>query len=190
MVDVLMAGGDREIVDAVLAGDTESFRRLVERELPSLLGICRRILRDPIEAEDAAQEALIQAYRALATFRGDGSFGAWLARIGVRVASARRFSRPAVEPLDDAVAERRSPGPDPAEDPEARLLDLERRRAILDAIRGLPPAQRRVVALRLFDDLSLEEIAAMTELPMGTVKSRLHRGLARVRDQLGARSSR
>ncbi|MBA2315613.1 MAG: hypothetical protein H0V87_09505, partial [Chloroflexi bacterium] len=77
---------DRQIVDAVLAGDREAFRPLVDRESASLVRACQRILGDQLQAEDAAQEAFVTAYRSLASWRGDGPFGAWLARIAVRIA--------------------------------------------------------------------------------------------------------
>ena len=72
------AWDERAIVDAVLAGDREAFRRLVERESVALVRACHRILGDRSDAEDAAQEALVTAYRQLASWRGDGPFGAWL----------------------------------------------------------------------------------------------------------------
>ena len=78
---------DRAIVDAVLGGDREAYRRLVEREAPGLIRACQRILGDQSEAEDAAQEAFVTAFRSLATWRGDGPLGAWLTRIAVRIAS-------------------------------------------------------------------------------------------------------
>ena len=72
----------------VLAGDGEAFRVLVEREQGPVIVVCRRITGDPDEAQDAAQEAFVRAFRALATFRGDGPFGAWVSRIATRVALA------------------------------------------------------------------------------------------------------
>lgn len=175
---------DRQLVDTVLAGDSEVFRVLVDRESRPVIGICRRILGDPDEAQDVAQEAFIRAYRALATFRGDGPFGAWVTRIAVRLAVARLAARRdalRVHPVEaDGWAALLGPG----DDPEARTLGLERRRAIEAAIAALPPPQREVVALRFYGDLSIEEIAHTTSTPLGTVKSRLHRALASLRERL------
>jgi RNA polymerase sigma-70 factor (ECF subfamily) len=78
---------------------------------------------------------------------------------------------------------------EPDEDPEARALDGERRRAILEAIAGLPASQRDVITMRFYGDLTLDEIAQTTLTPLGTVKSRLHRGLATLRDQIAPRST-
>ena len=79
----------------------------VERESVSVITACSRILRDPTEAQDAAQDTFVQAFRALATYRGDGPFGAWLRRIAVRVAIARVAARPNIVTLDELVPDRR-----------------------------------------------------------------------------------
>src|SRR2546423_2678574 len=83
---------DRAAVDAILRGDSDAFRLLVNREAATVIRACYRVLGDPHEAEDAAQEAFVIAYRSLAAWRGDGTFGAWLSRIAVRVA-LREFRR-------------------------------------------------------------------------------------------------
>src|SRR5262245_32486363 len=92
---------DRALVAAVLDGDRDAFRRLVEREADGLVRACQRILGDHAEAEDAAQEAFVTAYRSLATWRGEGTFGAWLTRIGVRIAlrqAGRRWTLSWLDP--------------------------------------------------------------------------------------------
>ena len=71
---------DRAIVDVVLGGDREAYRRIVEREAPGLVRACHRVLGDHAEAEDAAQEAFVIAYRSIGSWRQDGPFGAWLTR--------------------------------------------------------------------------------------------------------------
>ena len=180
---------DRQIVDAVLAGDREAFRVFVERESGSVMAACSRILRDPTEAQDAAQDTFVQAFQALATYRGDGPFGAWLRRIAVRVAIARLATRRETLALDDQILDRPRARADREFDPEERALGVEDRAAIVRAIGSLPAAQRDVVLLRFYGDLSLEEIAQATSHPLGTVKSRLARGMARLRDRLEPRSA-
>lgn len=187
---MIKATEDRQLVDAVLAGNGEAFRVLVERESRQLLGVCHRMLHDPADAEDVAQETLVQAYRSLGTYRGDGPFGAWVTRIAVRLAAARLSERRTIVQLIDeegSVANGSADLPSSAGNPESEVLDHEQRKAILDGIAVLPPDQRRVVALRFYGDLSLQEIAEVTDRPVGTVKSRLHRGLAALRDRLTTR---
>src|SRR6478735_7868133 len=95
---------DRAIVDAVLAGDPDAYRVLVEREGAAVVRACHRVLGDLHEAEDAAQEAFVTAYRSLASWRGDGPFGAWLTRIAVRIALREAGRRRSVTWLDTSVA--------------------------------------------------------------------------------------
>jgi RNA polymerase sigma-70 factor (ECF subfamily) len=180
---------DRQIIDAVLGGDRDAFRVLVERESRHVIEASRRILRDPVEAQDVAQDAFTTAYQALATFRGDGPFGAWVRRIAVRAAIARLASRPDLAWLDGEEACPRAAMLPSGDDPERHALDLEHRAAVIDAIRKLPAPQRAVVMLRFYGDFSLEEIAVATEHPIGTVKSRLSRGVANLRDQLTPRAA-
>ena len=91
---------EQAIVDRVLAGDRDAFRALVEREGPGVVRACHRVLADLHEAEDAAQEAFVTAFGALATWRGDGPFGAWLTRIAVRIAIRRAGKRKPVTWID------------------------------------------------------------------------------------------
>ncbi len=182
------APSDRQLVDAVLAGDRDAFRSLVERESPTVIGVCGRILRDPDEAQDVAQDTFIQAYRALATFRGDGPFGAWLRRIAIRLAVNRLAARREVMTIDAATMD-----PDDSlygidESPETRFLTGEHRLAIINAVAVLPPEQREVIMLRFFGELSIPEIADRTDMPIGTVKSRLSRGVTSLRHHLAPRS--
>jgi RNA polymerase sigma-70 factor (ECF subfamily) len=184
----MLTGGlpDRQLVDAVLGGDDEAFRVLVERESANVIGLCRRMLGDPYEAEDVAQEAFLRAYRALPTYRGDGPFGAWVWRIAMRLAVARLKRRSPALRADPTRAEGWLVDPDRSVDPVGRLLDEEQRLEVLDAIASLPEAQRQVVSLRFFSDRSLEQISLHTGTPVGTVKSRLHRGLAALREHLAS----
>jgi RNA polymerase sigma-70 factor (ECF subfamily) len=182
------AHGDRQLVDAVLGGDAAAFRLLVERESAEVLAVCRRILGNPTEAEDVAQEAFLRAYRSLATYRADGSFAAWIARIAARQAMARLANRrPALELDENTTGAALSVTCD---EPEASVLAGEQRAAVREAVATLPRPQRDVVALRFFGELSLEEIAQTTGTPVGTVKSRLHRALASLRESMPSRSEK
>lgn len=179
---------DQATVAAVLDGDREAFRILVDRESASVVRACHRVLGDLAEAEDVAQEAFVIAYRSLATWRGEGPFGAWLARIAVRLAirqAGRRRAVAWVRPSrDDADTTLHSLPAGGATDPEGMALRGERQRTVRDAVAKLDEPYREVVALRFFAERSLDEIATITGRPLGTVKTHLHRGLIRLRGRL------
>jgi RNA polymerase sigma-70 factor, ECF subfamily len=171
---------ERAAVEAVLAGDRDAFRILVEHESAAVIRACHRVLGDLHEAEDAAQEAFVTAFRSLAAWRGEGPFGAWLTRIAVRIAlrrAQRRRDVAWIDPTDPSARIDRPGGPDPA----IATLRAERAEGLRDAVRRLDEPYREVIALRFFGDLSLDEIAAETGRPLGTVKTHLRRGLIRLR---------
>lgn len=184
------APDDAAVVHAVLDGDRDAFRILVDRELPGVVRAAARILDDVVEAEDVAQEAFVIAYRSLAAWRAEGPFGAWLARITVRLAIRRAVRRrvvPWAQPGlvgddDELLLAARSP----ATDPEHVAVRGEQARIVRRAVAALDEPYREVVALRFFADRSLDEIAALTGRPLGTVKTHLRRGLIRLRGALDA----
>jgi RNA polymerase sigma-70 factor (ECF subfamily) len=171
---------ERDAVDAVLAGDREAFRVLVDRESASVIRACHRVLGDLHEAEDAAQEAFVTAYRSLAAWRGDGPFGAWLTRIAIRISIRRAKSRREVTWIDPTDPSRGIDLPG-GHDPVASTLRAEREAGVRSAVARLDEPYREVVALRFFGEFSLDEIATQTGRPLGTVKTHLHRGLLRLR---------
>jgi RNA polymerase sigma-70 factor (ECF subfamily) len=171
---------ERAAVDAVLAGDRDAFRILVDRESAAVIRACHRVLGDLHEAEDAAQEAFVTAFRSLAAWRGDGPFGAWITRIAVRIAVRRAQRRREVSWIDPAstAAGIDVPG---GQDPAISSLRAERAAGVRSAVARLDEPYREVVALRFFGELSLDEIANQTGRPLGTVKTHLRRGLLRLR---------
>ncbi|MHB8673030.1 MAG: RNA polymerase sigma factor [Candidatus Limnocylindrales bacterium] len=194
------------MVDAVLGGDRDAFRALVDRESTSIVRLCHRILGDLHEAEDVTQEAFVTAFRSLASWRGDGSFGAWLARIATRIAFRQAVRRRPVAWIDPIESDSRSGGRDlsagerevrsrlieqavesrTVADPASIAVRAERTTAIRRAVARLDEPYREVVALRFFGGLSLAEIAVASDRPLGTVKTHLHRGLIRLRVALDA----
>jgi RNA polymerase sigma-70 factor (ECF subfamily) len=169
---------DRALVDAVRAGDRDAFRLLVEQETASVYRACLRILGRPHDAEDAAQEAFVTAFRSVGTYRGEGSLRGWLLRIAQRIAFRRLSQRRTTVDLADVPGTRLA---DRDADPTRILVAREGHAAVRDAVASLPEPYREVVALRFFGELSLAEVAESTGRPLSTVKTHLRRGLERLR---------
>lgn len=179
---------ERAAVDAVLAGDRDAFRTLVDRESAAVVRACHRVLGDLHEAEDAAQEAFVTAFRSLAGWRADGPFGAWLTRIAVRIALRRAERRREVAWIDPSHPERPLDLPGGI-DPAVASLRAERSTEVRAAVARLDEPYREVVALRFFGELSLDEISSQTGRPLATVKTHLRRGLIRLRGAMNGSPS-
>jgi RNA polymerase sigma-70 factor, ECF subfamily len=176
---------EQAFIDAIRAGSPDAYRRLVEREVDPVFRLAYRILGNAQDAEDVVQDTFVTAYRAIATFRGDGTIGAWLRTIAARLAlrhATRRSATRAFDVLELEVTDESPSIPGPL----AGLLSDERAASIRRAIASLPDAQREVIALRFFGDLSMSEIAEATNRPLPTCKSHLRRGLKRLQADLRA----
>ncbi len=180
---------DDALVHAVRSGEVTAFNVLVERYQRTVYTVALRLLRDRFLAEDITQEAFLRAYTALDSYRG-GSFRAWLLRIAHNRAldTLRSLQRRPASPLElagtDAHAEW-SGVPAPVS-PVEHAARIELRRRIEAALATLPEDQRAAVILFDIEGLSYEEIATVTGVSLGTVKSRLSRGRARLRAMLAA----
>ena len=172
---------DHGLVAAVLAGEQEAFRSLVEREQGAVYRACLRILGRPHDAEDVAQESFLMAYRSIGTYRGEGPLGGWLMRIATRQAFRRLGQRRETAELHPEL-----PIGAPGHDPVAATLAEERQRAVRLAVAALREPYREVVALRFFGGLTLDEIASATGRPLNTVKTHLRRGIDKLRPVLGS----
>jgi len=139
------------------------------------------IARGAAEAEDAAQEGFVKAWRALGRFRQGAPFRPWLLRIVANEAHNRRRSAGRRAQLALRAATE-VPSGDAAPSPEAALLGSEQRQQLLETVNALPEDQRAVISLRYFAELSEEETAEALDLPRGTVKSRTSRALERLRE--------
>jgi RNA polymerase sigma-70 factor (ECF subfamily) len=189
-----MADAEQQLIEASRGGDVESFNQLVRLYEGRVYNLSYRILGDADSAADAAQDAFFAAYRNLKSFRG-GSFRSWLFRIATNtcydVLRARK-RRPTTS-LDAALnaapddQEVYMPEPaDPGEAPDDAALRHELSRAIEHGLALLPDDQRIVVVLCDVQGMSYNEAAHIVNANLGTVKSRLSRGRARLRDILRA----
>jgi RNA polymerase sigma-70 factor (ECF subfamily) len=166
-------------------GDLVAYEDLVRQYEEVAFRVAYLVLHDAAEAQDAAQEAFVRAYRALDRFRTREPFRPWLLRIVANQAvSAQRAAR-----RRSALAERfeREESPSREPSPEALALDRERRDGVLAGLARLRPDERLVLELRYFLDLGEAEMAATLGCARGTVKSRVHRALARLRPLLADR---
>jgi RNA polymerase sigma-70 factor (ECF subfamily) len=181
---------DEEVVNRVRAGDLALYEILMRRHNQRLYRAVRAILRDENEVEDILQEAYLAAYRNLAEFEGRARFSTWLVRIAVNRALDLRRQRAKVIALNpkgedgsaNNVAE--STSASFREDPEQQSARLELGRLLENAIDALPRAFRGVYVLRDVDGMSTEETAKSLGLEVNTVKTRLHRARALLRERL------
>jgi RNA polymerase sigma-70 factor (ECF subfamily) len=183
---------ETQAIEAVLAGDREAYTLLVQRYKGPLYRYLLRMLRRPAEAEDAAQEAFLRAYLSLASYDSTYRFSTWLFRIATnltlnRIKAEKRLTSLEMlqESPDGALREFADQSDDCRPGPEAERQELCE--VVRECVDQLPPAYRSVVALRHLLDLSYQEIADSMELPINTVRSRLHRGRERLGECLEER---
>ena len=177
---------DHDLLKAHLAGDPDAFAQLFTRHRNRLWGIALRTMRDPDEAADALQEAMISAFRRAASFRGDSRVTTWLHRIVVN-ACLDRIRRNAVrrgEPLPSDVD--RDLGLASTEDITVGIEHEQVRDVVQDALGQISPDQRAALVLVDMEGYSVEEAARMLGCATGTVKSRCSRGRARLAPLLAA----
>ena len=177
--------GDDELVEKARRGDLDAYEVLVERHQDSAFRTAYFIAGRTGEAEDAAQEALVKAFRGLKSFRPGASFRPWLLAIVANEARTRHRSAARRETLALRLSESRSEG-DAAPSPERAALARADQDVLLQALGQLSEADRLVIGYRFFLDLSEKEMAQALSCRQGTVKSRLSRALKRLRAELEA----
>lgn len=181
---------DEELVEAVLDGDDESFRRLVLRYQNRVVNYLHRMLRDFDESQELGQEVFLRVYRALDRFDQRYRFSTWLFRVAQNAAIDRirkrrlklvSMQRPESGESEGGEWEFESNDPSPYHD----LRNRERGDAILEAVSQLREEYRELIELRHFAELSYEEIAISKGMPLGTVKNKLFRARQMLKAQLG-----
>jgi len=182
------AADESELVERSRAGDLDAFNQIVAAYQDLVYNVCLRMLGNRQSAEDVAQEAFFSAFRNVARMRGP-TVRAWLLRIASNacIDEIRRRKRQPQLSLDDEEPGRQIEVPDPAAGPEEMALRFELRAALQAELLRLPDDQRLAVVLCDVQGLSYEEVATAMGSSVGTVKSRISRGRARLREGVQAR---
>lgn len=175
---------DREWICRTIDGDTESFGLLVRKYQDRLYNGMVQILRNESEAEDVVQDAFVLAFSKLDSFQGKSAFFTWLYRIAYNVAITRLRRRKRGVSLDGGDASVRLDFPDSGPLPNDTIEKREEAVQLYDALDRLSSEHRSILVLREMEELDYDAIAEILDLPVGTVRSRLHRARIRLRDLL------
>lgn len=178
---------DSELIEQCLSGHAAAFGQLVQRHQNRLFNSLYRMLGSREDADDVAQEAFVAAFQKLDTFRGDSQFYSWLFRIAYNTAiSMKRKAKlktiSANQLKDSSGHEPDDPNPD--HHPEHGIEVEETQAAVQQALSELSEEYREAIVLKEMEDLSYEEIAELADVPVGTIRSRLHRARAELREKL------
>src|SRR5437764_600253 len=177
---------DDGLVQACRAGNTEAFGVLVSRYQDRLYPTVYRLTGCAEEAHDLLQDAFLRAFEKLDLFQGDSSFYTWVYRIAVNLAlSGRRRRRPVLRLQDGRGGAGIDPPYESSEsDPSARMERAELERVVQEGLSALAPDHRAVIVMKEYDGLHYDEIAATLGIPVGTVRSRLHRARCELKERL------
>jgi RNA polymerase sigma-70 factor (ECF subfamily) len=177
---------DRRLIAECLGGQRDAFGELVSRYQARLYNAALRLVQSPDDAADVVQDAFLSAYQALHTFKGDAEFFTWLYRIAFNTAiSLKRKKRPTTS-LEANKGEAGIDPDDPSEyvKPGASLERTEDERQLSEAISRLSAEHREVLLLKDIEGLKYEDIAELLGVPIGTIRSRLHRARLELRELL------
>lgn len=180
---------DQTLIDNCLAGRQDAFGQLVERYQNRLFHSLVHLLGSTEDAQDAAQNAFVQAFEKLSTFRGQSQFYSWLFRIAynLAVSDKRKTKRMPVSLEGRRAASGLEPSDvNPSSEPSYAMDVSDRQRIVQHALAELPVEFRTALVLKEMDGMSYEDIAEMLAIPLGTVRSRIHRARVELRDKLTA----
>ena len=173
--ETLSRDDERDAIAASRRGEREAFDRLVLRYQRDVYRLCYRFVNNHEDANDLAQEAFLRAWRAIPRFRGESCFSTWLYRIAVNAClNFRALRRPSTQELPEALA-------DPVPGAEARLESDDEARRVRASIARLPEKQRATLILKVYHELTHEEVAGILGSTVGTVKANLFHALGNLR---------
>jgi RNA polymerase sigma-70 factor (ECF subfamily) len=175
---------DAPLIEAILAGDTAAFGQLVGHYQDRLYNALLRVLGSAEDARDVVQDAFVQAFVKLDSFRGSSAFYTWLYRIAFNLAMSHHRRRHPTTSLDGAKVACGHEPADAGPAPEARFAQRERAELVHAALAQLSAEHRQVLVLRELEGCRYDQIADILQLPVGTVRSRLFRARLQLRDQL------
>lgn len=173
---------DRSLVEAFLAGRREAFDLIVDWHRRRVYQLCFRFVGNHEDASDLTQDVFVRAFKGLRNFKNESALGTWLYRVGVNVCLNRAaLKKPETEPIEATqhIDSR-------TEDPLEHVLRDERAAAVRVAIDKLPPKQRATLLLRVYQDLTHEEIATILGSSVGAVKANFFHALGNLKRQLQA----
>jgi RNA polymerase sigma-70 factor (ECF subfamily) len=172
------AEDEHALVEAARSGDARAFDMLVERHQRAIFRLCYRLARNPEDAADLTQEVFLRAFRAIRAFRSDSAFGTWLYRIALNTCRSFHSAR---RPLHEELTERSVAV---APDLTRRLEQNERAKLVRDAVAELPEKQRATLVLKIYHELTHEQIAKVLGTSVGTAKANLFHALAGLKRRL------
>ena len=170
---------DPGLLDRFRNGDPAAFDEIVGVHRRSVYRVARRLLGSHEEADEAAQQALLRAWKARERFRGDASIKTWLTRIVLNVARSMRSSRPPADGLEDEDRLE-----EPGENAEQQIRRRQARAKVRRAVAKLPRRQQEVVVLKVFSDRTHKEVAEIMGLSEGAVKAHLHQAVSNLRREM------
>ena len=175
----MQAVNERELVERCRSGDEGAFQELVERYKDLVFALIARTMQDRSRAEDLAQDVFLRVHRGLPYFRGEAQLSTWIYRIVANVCLQDQTRPRATESLDDERTRARVV--DKTSVTDRKFGDLELRDRLEKAIARLPPNYRLLIAAHYLDGVQYEALAEALQLPLGTVKTQLHRAKQQLR---------